>query len=122
MSRVGDAGLDTAPVPEALARLTRAVIGAVSRWRGLEIFHKIPGESEKVQRELVSPVVTLFERGAAEGAFRTDMAVATLIEIYVALLEGAVSRVIRHRMRVEEASTAVTTIFLNGVTVEPASR
>jgi AcrR family transcriptional regulator len=119
MSRIGDAGLDAAPVPEALARLTRAVVGAISKWRGLEIFHKTPAESEQADREMVGPMRALFERGAAEGALRTDLPMATLIEIYVALLEGAVSRVIQGRLVVEEASTAVTTVFLHGVMNEP---
>jgi TetR/AcrR family transcriptional repressor of mexCD-oprJ operon len=119
-SRLDGAGLATAPVPEALARLTRAVIGAVSRWRGLEIFHKTPADAEKFEAGLVRPMRELFERGAAEGAFRTDLPAATIIEIYVALLEGAASRVIQGRLVVEDATTAVTTIFLTGALAAPS--
>jgi TetR/AcrR family transcriptional repressor of mexCD-oprJ operon len=64
----------------------------------------------------------LFERGAAECSFRTDLPAATIIEIYVALLEGAASRVSRGRMVVEDATTAVTTIFLTGVLAAPSGR
>ncbi len=34
--------------------------------------------------------------------------------MYFSLLEGVVSRVIRHRLGVEEASAAATTLFLSG--------
>ncbi|XVQ09511.1 TetR/AcrR family transcriptional regulator [Spirillospora sp. CA-255316] len=119
IARVADAGLDSATVPEGLARLTRAVVGAASKWRALELFHKTPGDAEKLDRELIGPMRGLFERGSAEGAFRGDLAIPTVIEIYVALLEGAVSRVIHGRLGVEEASSAITTIFLNGVLDSP---
>ncbi|MFC5751097.1 TetR/AcrR family transcriptional regulator [Actinomadura rugatobispora] len=118
-ARVADAGLDTATVPEGLARLTRAFVGAAGKWRALELFHKTPGDARKLDRELIEPMRGLFERGAAEGSFRGDVSVATMIEIYVALLEGAVSRVIRGRLGVEEASSAITAIFLNGVLDSP---
>jgi AcrR family transcriptional regulator len=114
IARIADAGLDTAPVPEGIARTTRAVVGAASRWRALGLFQKTPDHHEKLDAELLRPIRALFERGVTDGSFRTDLPVATIIEIYVALLEGAVGRVIQGRLGVEETSTAITTIFLTG--------
>lgn len=114
VARVADAGLAGAPVTEGIARMTRAAVGAAGKWRALSLFQKTPVDAERLERELIVPMHALFERGVAEGAFRTDLPVATIIEIYVGLLEGAVGRVIQGRLVVEEASSAITAIFLHG--------
>ena len=72
-----------------------------------------------MERQLAAPLRAVFERGAASGAFRRDMPVHTLAELYFSLLEGVVSRVIRHRLSVEEASAYATTLFLSGALAAP---
>ncbi|SFO75691.1 MULTISPECIES: TetR/AcrR family transcriptional regulator [Actinomadura] len=117
--RLEDARLDAVPIEEAVARMTRATIAATSRYRALGLFEKSPAEARRVERQLAGPLRAVFERGAKGGCFRGDLPVHTLAELYFSLLEGVVSRVIRHRLGVEEASAAVTTVFLSGALAPP---
>ncbi|GAA4132131.1 helix-turn-helix domain-containing protein [Actinomadura keratinilytica] len=117
--RIADARLDAVPVPEAVARLTRAMVGAAAKYRGLVIFNKPPDMAREADHALTAPVGELFERGAAEGTFRPELPTRTLIEVYTGLLEGSVVRVLRGRLGVEEASAAITKIFLEGALVRP---
>jgi AcrR family transcriptional regulator len=112
--RIADAHLDTVPIAEAIARLTRAMVGATSKYRGLVIFRKPPDVAREADRHFTGPLGDLFARGAAEGAFRQDLPSTVLVEIYIGLLEGAISRVLRGRLGVEEASAAITKVFLQG--------
>ncbi|HEX2313596.1 MAG TPA: helix-turn-helix domain-containing protein [Thermomonospora sp.] len=113
--RIADARLDTVPAAEALARLTRAVVAATAKYRALGMFTKSPETARKAEERMLGPVQALFRRGVDEGDFRTDLPAATLLEVYVALLEGAAARVIAGRFGVEEASSAMTAVFLDGV-------
>ncbi|TDC79072.1 TetR/AcrR family transcriptional regulator [Actinomadura sp. 7K507] len=117
--RLTDARLDSVPIEEAVARMTRATIAATGRYRALGLFDKTPREARRVERQLAAPLRAVFERGAASGAFRRDLPVHTLAELYFSLLEGVVSRVIRHRLSVEEASASATTLFLSGALAPP---
>ncbi|MFI0487420.1 TetR/AcrR family transcriptional regulator [Actinomadura sp. 9N215] len=112
--RLADARLETVPVEEAVARMTRATIAATSRYRALGLFDRSPREARRVERQLAAPLRAVFERGAAGGTFRRDLPVHTLAELYFSLLEGVVSRVARRRLGVDEASASVTTLFLSG--------
>ncbi|MFD0692296.1 TetR/AcrR family transcriptional regulator [Actinomadura fibrosa] len=114
-ARIADAQLGTAPIGEAIARMTRAVIAATSKYRALGLFKKTPDESRQADLQLTAPLRAVFERGEAEGAFRGDLPAQTLAEVYFALLEGAVSRVIQDQLGVEQASAAITAVFLDGV-------
>ena len=113
-ARITDAQLDSVPVAEAVARLTRAVIAATSKYRALGLFTKTLDESRQADRDLFEPFRALFHRAAAEGALRTDVPVDTLVAIYVGLLEGTIARVIGGRLGIEQASGAVTAVFLTG--------
>lgn len=117
--RLADARLDAVPIEEAVARMTRATIAATCRYRALGLFDRTPAEARRVERQLAAPMRAVFERGAAGGAFRRDLPVHTLAELYFSLLEGVVSRVIRRRLGVEEASASVTTLFLSGALARP---
>ncbi|WP_344398156.1 hypothetical protein, partial [Actinomadura alba] len=119
-ARIADARLDTVPVDEAIARLTRAFITATSKYRALTMLKKTPEVSAQANRLFADPLHDLFRRGEAENRFRTDLPIETLMELYISLLEGAVSRVIQGRLGVEQTSAAITTLFLNGVLRDPA--
>ncbi|GAA1800195.1 TetR/AcrR family transcriptional regulator [Actinomadura chokoriensis] len=118
-SRLESARLDTVPIEEAVARMTRATIAAACRHRVLGLLEGAPREARRVERRLAGPVRAVFERGAAGGHFRRDLPVHTLAEMYFSLLEGVVSRVIRNRLDVEEAGAAATTLFLSGALAPP---
>ncbi|MBE1536318.1 TetR/AcrR family transcriptional regulator [Actinomadura algeriensis] len=117
--RLAAARLDTVPTEEAIARMTRATIAAISRYRALGLLDQGPEDARRVDPRLVAPLREVFERGAADGSLRRDLPVHTLAELYFSLLEGVVPRVVRHRMGVEEAGTAVTALFLTGALARP---
>ncbi|QKW36362.1 TetR/AcrR family transcriptional regulator [Actinomadura sp. NAK00032] len=117
--RLEEARLDTVPIEEAVARMTRATIAAAARHRALGLLERTPREARRVERQLAGPLRAVFERGAAGGHFRRDMPVHTLAELYFSLLEGVVSRVARRSLDVEEAGAAVTTLFLSGALARP---
>ncbi|MEU6641503.1 helix-turn-helix domain-containing protein [Saccharomonospora sp. NPDC046836] len=113
-TRIADAKPDEAPVAEALARLTRAVIAATSKYRALTMLDKTAEQEEQARVGLTAPFAALFARGAEEGVFRRDLNIELLIDAYTGLLEGAANRVNQGRLGVEEASAAITSIFLQG--------
>jgi TetR/AcrR family transcriptional repressor of mexCD-oprJ operon len=113
-ARLGDARLDAVPAGEAIARLTRALVAAASKYRALEGFGKTAAEEAEAQAAFAAPVLALFERGAREGAFRPDLPARTLSELYLGLLEGVIRRTLDGRLGAEEASAAITSVFLDG--------
>lgn len=117
--RITDAKLDLVPVGEAIARLTRAVIATASKHRALALFQKTPAQIAEADQHLIAPFHALFQRAVEEGALRVDLPAATLVEIYASLLEGIVARVIQGHLGVEEASAAITTVFLTGALSDP---
>ncbi|MER7545697.1 TetR/AcrR family transcriptional regulator [Actinomadura sp.] len=121
-ARLEDARLDRVPIEEAVARMTRATIAAACRHRALGLPDRTPREARLIERRLAGPLRAVFEHGAAAGHFRADLPVHTLAELYFSLLEGVVSRVLRDRLGVEEATAAATTLFLSGALAPPARR
>jgi TetR/AcrR family transcriptional repressor of mexCD-oprJ operon len=112
--RLTDARLEEAPLPEAIARVTRSAVTAMSKFRALGMLAKTPVEADAAEQNFAGPVRAVFERGAAAGAFRADLPIELIMEIYFGLLEGAVVRVTHGRLGVEQASSAITAIFLTG--------
>ncbi|MFC4053624.1 TetR/AcrR family transcriptional regulator [Actinomadura syzygii] len=112
--RLADARLDTVPIADAVARMTGATIAVAARYRTAGLFGRTPAEARRVERRLAAPLHAVFERGARSGAFRADIPLHTLAELYFSLLEGVVSRVVGRRLEVEEASASVTSLFLSG--------
>ncbi|TYB41337.1 TetR/AcrR family transcriptional regulator [Actinomadura chibensis] len=112
--RLADARLDTVPIEDAVARMTSATIAVAVRYRAPGLFGGTPAEARRAERGLAGPLRAVFERGARSGAFRRDVPVHTLAELYFSMLEGVVSRVVGRRLGVEEASASVTTLFLSG--------
>ncbi|GIG87717.1 TetR/AcrR family transcriptional regulator [Plantactinospora endophytica] len=112
--KIADAKLDTVPVEEAIARLTRAMIAATSKYRALGLLEKSPEQHAQAKSRLVDPFYALFQRGINDGTLRTDLPAHTLIAAYQGLFQGAASQVNQGRLGVEEASAAITTIFLDG--------
>jgi AcrR family transcriptional regulator len=113
-ARVADARLDAVPADEAVARLTRAIIAAASKYRGLGVFGKSAAEASQAGQSMLAPIGALFARGITEGTFRDDLSAQTLAELYASLLEGTIQRMLDGRLGAEEASAAITSVFLTG--------
>ncbi|MFG1710945.1 TetR/AcrR family transcriptional regulator [Nonomuraea sp. M3C6] len=113
-SKIDDANLDAAPVEEALARLTRAAMTMIGKYRALAVLDSRMDGLDEANGRLAPPFQRIFERGATDGTFRTDLSSSTLMGAYVGLLRGIGNLVIQGHMGVEEASAAVTAVFLDG--------
>jgi AcrR family transcriptional regulator len=120
--RIAEAELDTIPVPEGIARLTRAFVAAASRYVALMRVGAKPAASGETDRQIIEPLRGLLRRGAADGTLRQDLPVEVLLAMFGGLLETAIDLSTRRGLGVERASAAVATIFLSGVRDRPAER
>lgn len=114
--RVTDAELDRVPVREGVARLARAFVTAGGRYAVLAQTRKDPATAEELDRTLGDPVRALLERGISDGTLRADLPVELQFTLFTGLLEHVLALVAADRIGVEQASAAITTVFLDGAT------
>jgi TetR/AcrR family transcriptional regulator, mexCD-oprJ operon repressor len=113
--RIADAELDTVAVPEGVARVTRGFIGAGSKYGALlQTLRKQPADQAELDKKLGEPVRALLRRGIADGTLRADVPVPVLFDLFTGLLERALHLVVREELGVEQASSAMVTVFLDG--------
>jgi AcrR family transcriptional regulator len=111
---IAHARLSSVPVPQAVARLSRAMIGAMSRHHALGRLEKTPEDHRRSRQHLLAPVKTLLRRGVREKLLSSDLKPDVLAETYLALVSGLGRRVAAGGLGVEDASEAATAIFLHG--------
>jgi TetR/AcrR family transcriptional repressor of mexCD-oprJ operon len=113
--RIADAELTTVAVAEGIARVTRGFVGAGSKYSALlQEARKEPAEEAELDSKLGEPVRELLRRGVADGTLRADLPPAVLFELFTGLLERALQLVVRDELGVEQASSAMLTVFLDG--------
>ncbi|MGP3937625.1 TetR/AcrR family transcriptional regulator [Nonomuraea sp. KM88] len=112
--KIDDADLDAVPATEALARLTRAAVSVIGKYRALAVLDSRMDGLEEANGRIGSTLQGVFDRGAAEGTFRTDLPPSTLMGAYGGLLRGIGNLVIQGQMGVEDASSTIIAIFLDG--------
>jgi TetR/AcrR family transcriptional regulator, mexCD-oprJ operon repressor len=117
-ARIEEAQVDTLPVPDALARLTRGFISTGAKYVALAYLS--PKPSGSAERAVNAPVARLFERGVKDGSLRGDLPVAVLLAVYSDLVQGAISRAAHYG--VEPTGAAVLAIFLEGALGTPAGQ
>jgi TetR/AcrR family transcriptional repressor of mexCD-oprJ operon len=121
-ARIEQAQIDTVPVPEALARVTRGFIATGAKYVALAYLS--PKPSGSAERAINAPMTRLFERGIKDGSLRGDLPATTLLAVYGDLVQGAISRAAQDDYGVEPTSAAVLAVFLEGAlaTNEPQVR
>jgi AcrR family transcriptional regulator len=112
--RFAEAGLDTAGAREGIARATRIIFGFAAKYEALAWALRKPEVPDETKRRLAEPIAALFRRGAADGAWRAGLSDETLLNTYLALVMGALHDKMHHRMGVEPAAAAITSVFLDG--------
>jgi AcrR family transcriptional regulator len=112
-ARLADAGLDRAPVDEALARIVRSLASVGERYAVLAQERIAPDETE-VERLLRRPIRAVFQRGRREGTIRGDLPEELLLDLFGGLLQAAVQLVVEGRAGVEDAAATATALFLEG--------
>jgi AcrR family transcriptional regulator len=106
--RLEEANLDQAPVEEALARATRALV-AVG-----EHFIVLLRERRPPEPGFTAPLVALIERGREDGQIRTDIPVATLVESLLVLIGACVRTGRALGLGAEDISSSALLLFLTG--------
>ncbi|MCF6473575.1 TetR/AcrR family transcriptional regulator [Nonomuraea sp. MG754425] len=114
VDRLVAARLESASVPDGIARVTRAVLGAAGKYQALAHTARKADMPPEFADQLGEPLAMLFRRGAADGSLRADLGTETLLGLYTALLEGVLSQGLHHHLGAEPAASALTSIFLDG--------
>ncbi len=112
-ARLADAGLERAPVEEAVERIVRAIVAIGDRYAVL-VHERIKFDPAEAQRLLGEPMRAVFARGVESGLLRRDLSLDVLLEFFGGALMSAVKLTQRGQVGLEEASAAAATLFLDG--------
>jgi AcrR family transcriptional regulator len=111
--RLIEADLDSVPVPEALARLTRALVTTGANY-AIVLQEQAAKDHEEIDRLLGDPIRAVFSRGVAEGVLRADIPPNRLARFFGGLLGAAVHLTAEDDLGVEDACATIVTLFLEG--------
>ena len=112
-ARLADAGLERAPVEQAIERIVRALIAVGDRY-GVLVRERIEVDKAEADRLVGAPMRAVFARGVESGLFRQDLSPDVLLELFGGALIAALKLTERGRLGVEEASAATASVFLDG--------
>jgi TetR/AcrR family transcriptional repressor of mexCD-oprJ operon len=112
-ARIADAGLERAPVEEAIERIVRALIAVGDRYAVL-VREQVKVDPDEAERLLGAPMRAVFARGIESGLFRQDIGADVLLELFGGALGAAVKLTERRQLGLEEASAATASVFLDG--------
>ena len=105
-------GGNSIPVPETIARLTRALLAVGAKYAALTILRpKLGGAAEP---DLTARLVGVFQRGVDDGTLRRDLDPDALARIYGDLINGAITRLARTNTGIETASALIVSVLLDG--------
>lgn len=112
-TRIADAGLDRATVPQAIERLARAFVTVADRYIIL-VRERVKPPQKEVERRLRQPMLAVFERGVADGTLRTDLPAAAQLQLFASLVTGALQSGLQREFGLEQATTMLASYFLEG--------
>jgi TetR/AcrR family transcriptional repressor of mexCD-oprJ operon len=119
-ARLADAGLERAPVAEAIERIVRALTAVGDRYTVLAGRH-VETDRDEVDRLIAAPVRAVLTRGVESGLLRQDLPPDVLLELFRGVVIAA-TNLIRGGLGLEEASAAAASVFLDGTRAHiPAS-
>jgi AcrR family transcriptional regulator len=120
-ARLDAADLDTVPVREALARVTRALVACGVKFAVIVEDHRYV-DADDVHRRVGDRIRAVFERGIADGTLRGDLPAEVLARLFGALLGGALRSMVQFDGGIERTSAAVCSLFLHGAEFRPCDR
>jgi AcrR family transcriptional regulator len=115
--RITEADLDRTPVPEALARVARAMVACGTKFAVLT-HDRSHIDRDRIEALIGRPVRAVFQRGQADGTLRADVTPDMLAELFGGLMQAAWQMTAREEFGVERASAAMTSLFLDGARAE----
>ena len=110
---LADAGLERAPVEEAIERIARALTAVGDRYAVL-VREQVEGDLGEIERLVAAPMRAVFARGLESGLLRQDLAADVLLELFGGALVAALKLIQRGQLGLEEASAAAASVFLDG--------
>jgi AcrR family transcriptional regulator len=113
-AHIREAELDSVPVPEAVARLSRALVTCGTRYAVTTTKPHDAAHEETMQR-IGEPVDQLLSRGLADGTFDAELSVEHLRGTYWGLISGALRLTGSGEAGIETAAAVTTKVFLYGV-------
>jgi TetR/AcrR family transcriptional regulator, mexCD-oprJ operon repressor len=122
VARITDAGLDRAPVPEALQRLLRVFLTVGDRYVVLfreRVKPHGPTEREEFERLILAPIQALFQRGVDDGTFRDDLGADALAHLFGGLVLAAKQAALPRTLGVEQTAASLASLFLDGARRHP---
>jgi AcrR family transcriptional regulator len=111
--RLLQADLDHVPVAQALERATRALLSTGLKFSVVSEDHRYFDPAE-LQTRIGGRVLSVFTRGVAEGALRSDLSVEILARLWGGMVESTLRSFARLDQSVESAAAAITELFLRG--------
>lgn len=122
VTRITDASLDRAPVPEALQRLLRVLLTVGDRYVVLmreRVKPHGPTEQEEFERLILAPIQALFQRGIDDGTFRDDLGADALTHLFGGLVLAAKQTTLPRTRGVEQTAASLASLFLDGARRHP---
>jgi AcrR family transcriptional regulator len=113
-ARLADAGLERAPVKEAIERIVRALTAVGDRYAVL-VGEQVEGDPDEIERLVAAPMRAVFARGVESGLLRQDLPAAVLLELFGGALVAALKLIQHGQLGLEEASAAAASVFLDSV-------
>ena len=117
-ARLTDAGLERAPVDEAIERIVRALTAVGDRYAVL-LREQVASDPAETERLVAAPMRAVFARGTESGFFRQDVPADVLMELFGGALIAALKLIARGQLGFEEASAAAASVFLDGARARP---
>lgn len=112
-ARLTDAGLERAPVREAIERIVRALTAVGDRY-AVVVGEQVQGDPGEIERLIAAPMRAVFTRGVEAGLLRQDLPTEVLLELFGGTLQAALRLTQRGQLGLEEASAAAASVFLDG--------
>jgi AcrR family transcriptional regulator len=112
-ARIAAADLEAVPVPEALARLARALVACGTKFAVI-IENPLHIDREEAEQRFGEPIRAVLRRGMADGTLRSDIPVDGLAQLWGGLLQAAIRWSSELDGGVERTSAAMNSVFLHG--------
>jgi AcrR family transcriptional regulator len=110
--RLADAGLERAPIDDAIERIVRAFVTVGDRYAVL--VSDLPRVDKADMSPLQVPVEAVLTRGMETGVLRDDLSPPVLKEFLAGAALSAIKLTRHHGLGLEEASAAAASLFLDG--------
>ena len=111
---LAEADLDSVPVTEAIARLTRVIAAGGSKYAALIRRFGVSDYGGDAEQQIDTMIRALLQRGIDDGTFRSDLTAGELQFLLGSLLEAAARMTAQRVAGVEKAAALVTSVFLTG--------